>query len=129
MQNDPIHHWESLPEYIAAQQYSLCLGRIFRSLPWWVRWRIVRPMTGAAVAIAGGIAGFHAELAPGERMTTTEREAFRLMTLGGLRASCEGLDSVSRVRHVSRADILVARELIERIEASVRAADAPPDWA
>jgi len=128
MENDAIYAWESLPEYLAAQQYSRCLGRIFRSLPWWVRLRAITPMTRAAVAIGVGITGFNAEVPPSERMTTAEREAFRRVALQGLAASREGLEWLSRVRRASKADILVAGELIERIEASVRAADPPPDW-
>jgi hypothetical protein len=32
------------------------------------------------------------------------------------------------VRRASRPDLLAARELLERIEAGVRAAEVSPDW-
>lgn len=125
---EAIYAWESLPEYLATQQYSRCLGRLFRSLPRRVRRRVVRPMTGAAVLIAQGIAGFNADLPPSELLSAREREAFRARALTGIRASREGLEALARVRRVSRPDLLVADELLERIEGSLRTAEAPPDW-
>jgi hypothetical protein len=80
------------------------------------------------VLIGHGIVGFNADLPPSERMTAAEREVYRRAALQGLRDSREGLDRLDEVRRVSRPDLLVARELLARIETSVRAAEAPPDW-
>ena len=33
MYEPETYTWETLPEYIAAMQYSRCVGRILRSLP------------------------------------------------------------------------------------------------
>jgi hypothetical protein len=128
MEPDIIYSWERLPEYVATQQYSRCLGRILRSLPWWVRRRAVRPMTGAAVLIAQGIAGLNADVPPSETLSAREREEFRARALVGIRASREGLEALADVRRASRPDLLAARELLERIEAGVRDAEVPPDW-
>ena len=122
-----VFGWERLPEYIAAQQYGRCLGRIFGSLPRRVRRRVMQPMTGAALMIAEGIAGFNAELPP-ETLSDRERELFRSRALEGVRLSREALEVVRRVRRASRPDLLVAAELLDRIEGSVRVADAPPSW-
>lgn len=126
MDPDIVYRWERLPEYVATQQYGRCLGRIFRSLPWGLRRRLTRRMTGAAMLIAQGIAGFNAELPPDETMSDGEREAFRAQALAGLRASREALDLLGRAPRVSRPDLFVAGELLERIESSVRAARLPP---
>jgi hypothetical protein len=128
MGHDATFRWETLPEYIATQQYSRCLGRICASLPWWVRRRSMGPMTRAAIGIATGIVGFNADLPPDERLTRAEREAFRRFALAALDESRAGLAELARVRKVSRPDLTAALELLERIEAGVRAADPPPDW-
>lgn len=128
MDHDTIYSWENLPEYIALQQYSRCLGRIFRSLSWRRRRRAIPTMTGAAILMAQGIAGFNADLPPGETITAREREVFRKGALVGLRDSREGLEKLAAARKVSRPDILVARELLERIESGIRGAETPPDW-
>lgn len=125
---EAIHSWESLPEYVTTQQYGRCLGRLFRSLPRRVRRKVLFPMTGAAVAIAQGIAGFNADVPPPELRSAREREAFRERALAGIRVSREGLEALEQVRRVSRPDLLVAKELLDRIEGSLRTAEAPPDW-
>lgn len=128
MDPEALYRWETLPEYVAAQQYSRCLGRIFRSLSWRWRRKVFVPMTRAAVLIAQGIAGFNAELPPSERLTDGEREAFRRRALTGIRLSREGLEILREARRASRADLLVAEELLERIESGVRGAEVPPEW-
>jgi hypothetical protein len=128
MEPQAPYSWESLPEYVAAQQYSRCLGRVFRSLPFRVRVRVVRPMTRAAVLIAQGIAGFNADVPPGELMSARERESYRTRALVGIVASREGLEALREVRRASRPDLFAALELLERIESSVRGAEVRPDW-
>lgn len=128
MDHDTIYSWERLPEYVALQQYSRCLGRIFRSLSWRRRRKAIPTMTGAAILMAQGIAGFNADLPPDQPITAREREVFRKGALVGLRDSREGLEELAAVRKVSRPDVFVARELLERIEAGLRSAETPPDW-
>jgi hypothetical protein len=128
MHEKALYDWETLPEYLATQQYARCLGRIFRSLPRRIRRGAEWPMTRAAILISQGIAGFNAEPGPEERLTARERELFREGALEGIAASREGLDLLGEVRRVSRPDILVARELLERIEESIRSAQVRPDW-
>lgn len=85
-------------------------------------------MTGAAILMAQGIAGFNADVPPDESLTAREREVFRKGALAGLRDSRDGLEELADARKVSRPDVLVARELLERIEAGIRGAETPPDW-
>lgn len=128
MDQEAVYRWETLPEYVATQQYSRCLGRIFRSLPRRVRRKVVEPMTGAAILMSQGIAGFNADVPPSQSLTTGEREAFRRRALTGIRWSREGLELLEGVRRASRPDLLAAAELLERIESGVRSAETPPDW-
>lgn len=128
MDQDTIYSWEQLPEYIALQQYSRCLGRIFRSLSWRRRRKAIPTMTGAAILMAQGIAGFNADMPPDEPLTASEREVFRKGALVGLRESRHGLEELADARKVSRPDLLVAGELLERIEAGIRGGETPPDW-
>lgn len=123
-----VYRWECLPEYIATQQYSRCLGRIFASLPRRVRRRAVGPMTRAALLIGNGIAGFNAELQPDESLTEAERETFREAALAGIECSREGLQMLGQVPRASRSDLLMADELLERIESGVRGAEIRPAW-
>lgn len=128
MEQDVVYEWEKLPEYIATQQYSRCLGRIFRSLPWMVRRRVMRPMTSYAIQIAVGISGFNAELPPSEPLPPAEREAFRKRALEHIRLSREGLEPLKHVRRASRPDLMAANELLDRIDERMRAAELPPSW-
>jgi hypothetical protein len=128
MDQDTIYGWERLPEYVALQQYGRCLGRILRSLPWRRRRRVAPTLTGAAILMAQGIAGFHAELPPDELVTPREREVFRTGALIGLRDSRAILEQLSTERKVSRPDLLVASELLERVEAGLRSTPSPPSW-
>lgn len=128
MDHGTPYSWERRPEYVAAQQYGRCLGRIFRSLPRRVRRRVAPSMTGAALLIAQGIAGFNAELPPWEHLSARDREVFRARALEGIRVSRAELESLRSVRRVSRADLTAAEELMERIEEGVNSADVRPDW-
>lgn len=128
MDQEATYRWETLPEYVAAQQYSRCLGRVFRSLPRRVRRKVVEPMTGAAILMSQGIAGFNADVPASESLTAGEREAFRRRALTGIRWSREGLELLEGVRRASRPDLVAAAELLERVESGVRSAEAPPDW-
>lgn len=125
---DRTYDWETLPEYLATQQYARCLGRILCSLPTRVRKRVQVPLSGSAILIAQGIAGFNAELPPSEPLTMADREAFRRRALDGIRWSRRGVRLLRPLRGVSQADLLVADELLERVEERIRAAEPPPEW-
>ena len=128
MEQGPIYTWETLPEWEAMQQYSRCLGRVFRSLGRRKRRRVEGPLTCAALRISHGIVGFNADVPPPERLSAAEREAFRQVALDGIRASSEGLRGLAGTRRVDTPNLLVAQELLERIEAWVRDAESRPDW-
>ncbi len=128
MEHPTGYRWEQLPEYIATMQYSRCLGRIFAELPWLVRRRVVRPLTGAAIAIGAGIVGLNAELPPSERFSADQREGYRKVALDAVALSRDGVQGLAGRLRAPRADIITALELLERIEASVREAEPPPDW-
>lgn len=128
MREPELYTWETLPEYIAAMQYSRCLGRILRSLPRRVRKRWTEPLTCGAIVMAGGIVVLNADLPPEERPPVEEQERFRGNSLVAIRWSRRALRVLGRARRVDRAQLLAARELLERVEAGVRSADAKPQW-
>jgi hypothetical protein len=125
MRTDRMYTWESYPEYIALQQFSRCLGRILCSLPRRHQRRSGRILLPAAVFMAQGIAGAHAELRPGEEMALSEREQFRSIGLESLDASRERLLRLRSRSLGSQADLLVALELLERVEAGLRTRPLP----
>lgn len=113
------YDWELLPEYVTAQQYARCLGRILASLPVQVRRRVSRPLVGSATLIAQGIAGANAEAPPEAPLSVEDREVFRRTALRAVRLCRTGLGLLRDEGVGSRPDLLVALELLERIEGSV----------
>lgn len=128
MHEPETYSWELLPEYIAAMQYSRCVGRILRSLPRRVRKRWAEPLTCGAIVMAGAIVVLNADLPPEERLPVHEQERFRANSLVALRWSRRALRVLGRARRVDRAQLLAASELLERVEAGVRSAEAKPPW-
>lgn len=128
MREPDTYTWEALPEYIATMQYSRCLGRILRSLPRRVRKRWTEPLTCAAVVMGRGIVVLNADLPPGDRPSIEDQEMFRHSSLVALRWSRRALRVLRRARRVDRGQILAAAELLERVEAGVRSAEAKPQW-
>lgn len=124
-QEPPTHAFEDLPEFVATRTYVRCLDRLFQTVPPRVQWRLFGPVISAAVSIGAGIACFHGDPDPPRRFTREDREASRERALEGLRASRERLDEIADVPGADRAELLVARELLDRIEGSVRAAELP----
>lgn len=128
MREPIVYSWETLPEYIATQQYSRCLGRMLRSLPRRVRRRWKEPLTAAAVMVGGGIVLLNADVPPEERLRAVDREEARRGALLGVRFSRRALRVLRRARRVDRAQILAAAELLERIDGALRATVVEPDW-
>jgi hypothetical protein len=126
MQREPTtHRFENLPEFITTRTYVRCLDRLFQSLPPSVQRRLVEPVLSAAVGIGSGIACLHGDPEPPRRFSGAEREESRRRALACIRLSRERLDEIARVPGADRAELLVARELLDRIEGSVRAAVLP----
>jgi hypothetical protein len=125
MSTDRMYAWESYPEYMALQQFSRCLGRILSSLPQRHQRRSARILFPAAVFMAQGIAGAHAELRPGEQMPLAEREQFRSIGLESLTVSRARLLRLKSRSLGSRPDLLVALELLERVESGLRTRPLP----
>lgn len=117
--------FEELPEFIATRTYVRCVDRLFQSLPTQIQLRLFEPMVRAAVSIGSGIACFHGEYVPSERVGPMEREGHRERALEGIRRSRQYLGDIARVPDADRAELLVARELLDRIEGSVRGAVLP----
>lgn len=117
--------FENLPEFLTTRTYVRCLDRLFQSLPVEVQWRLLAPMIAAAASIGAGIACFHGDPEPPRRFSPEKREADRGRALEGIRVSRERLDEIARVPGADRAELLVARELLDRIEGSVRGAILP----
>jgi hypothetical protein len=114
---EPImYSWERLPEYLAAQEYSRCLGRILASLPPRRARRAARPLTAAAVRLGAAIAGCNADLPPGEELSGEERAEFRRLGLDGLQESRHRLTRLDRRRDGDRTEIARALDLLDRIE-------------
>jgi hypothetical protein len=126
MQPEPTtSRYENLPEFIATGTYVRCLDRLFQSLPASAQLRWFTPVISAAVKIGTGIACIHADPEPPLRFTAADREASRRQVLAGIQSSRERLHEIERVPGADRAEILVARELLDRIEGSVRATVPP----
>ena len=128
MREPVLYSWETLPEYIAAMQYSRCLGRILKSLPRRVRRRWMAPLSAGAIVMAQGIVILNADVAPDERLDVEDQERFRAHSLLALRWSRRALRVLRRARRVDRGQIMAATELLERVESGVRAAEARPPW-
>jgi hypothetical protein len=129
MRADVRYEWESLPEYIATQEYSRCLGRIIKSLPRRAR-LAVPPLTLAAVRLGTGIAGCNAEMPPGQELSPEERASFRSQSMEGLETSRRRIRRLQRRRLGDRAEIRHALELLDRIERWIQAgppAGGPPN--
>jgi hypothetical protein len=125
MSTDRMYAWESYPEYVALQQFSRCLGRILSSLPRRHQRRSGRILLPAAVFMGQGIAGAHAELAPGEDMPLADREHFRTIGLESLLVTRDRLTRLKERKLGSRGDVLAALELLERVEAGLRSRPLP----
>lgn len=120
-----VYVWESYPEYHAAQQFSRCLGRILASLPKRLGRKLARPMVQAAILIAHGIAGAHAEVDDDASYTLAVREEMRTCGLQALAACRSTLITMKDERTGDRANVLAALELLERVEHGMRERPLP----
>jgi hypothetical protein len=120
MRRDVTDRWNELPEFLAVRTYVRCLDRLLQSVSEGVQWRMYRPMLMAAVAMGSGIACFHGAHRPLLPVSARERDAHRERALRGVHDSRDGLDEIARDPTADRAELLVARELLDRIEGSVR---------
>jgi hypothetical protein len=125
MSTGRMYVWESYPEYVALQQFNRCLGRILTSLPRRHQRRSGRILFPAAVFMAQGIAGAHAELGPGEELPLADREQFRTIGLESLTVSRDRLLRLKKRSLGSQPDVLAALELLERVESGLRTRPLP----
>lgn len=121
--------FENLPEFLATSTYVRCVDRLFQSLPPSVQRQMLSPVIKAAVSIGSGIACFHGDPEPPRRFTAEDRKDARQRALDGIRASRDCLDEIARIPGADRAELMVARELLDRIEGSVRSAVLPGERA
>ncbi|MBW3554489.1 MAG: hypothetical protein KY466_13315 [Gemmatimonadetes bacterium] len=122
MGQETVGHWEELPELVVNRQYVRCLDRLVRSLPRSRQRSLFRHLLPAAVSIGSGAACFHAALLNGSSPTPTGREVHRQRALGGIRDSREWLGRIRGVKGADEAELLVAGELLDRIEEMLREA-------
>lgn len=111
-----VYSWERLPEYIATQEYSRCLGRVLASLPRRAARKFTDPLTLAAIQLAGGIVACHADLPPDVELSSEERAEFRRKGLRGLRESRRRLRKFRRRRLGDQAELERALSLLDRVE-------------
>ena len=111
-----------LPELVTNRQYIRCMDRLFASLPEQDQRRLARPMVLAAVSTGSGAACFRAALLNGSPPTAEERDGHRQRALEGIRASRDLLEEVRGLPGADPAELLVAGELLDRIEQMLRAA-------
>lgn len=110
------YSWERLPEVLASQEYSRCLGRIFASLPKRIARKTIAPLTQAAVQMGASIVGCNLDTPPGEELSPEEVAEFRRDALDALRASRQGIQRLRRRRHGDQDEVLRALELLDRTE-------------
>jgi hypothetical protein len=125
MSTNDTYHWERYPEYLALQQFSRCLGRVLASLPVRQRLRNGRILVPAAVFMAQGIAGAHADTGPEDALPPECRERFRQVGLESAQLSKVFLTHLKERRRVSRPDLLAALELLERVESGLATRPVP----
>lgn len=115
------YSWERLPEVLASQEYSRCLGRIFASLPERIARKSVGPLTTAAVQMGASIVGCNLDTPPGEDLSPEERAEFRRDALEALEASREWIQRLRKRRHGDQDEVRRALELLDRTEMWINA--------
>lgn len=111
------YSWERLPEVIASQEYSRCLGRLFASLPRRVARKSIEPLTRAAVRLGAGIVACNLDVPPGEEDLPPEDQAeFRRDAMEALQESRRAIQRFRRRRHGDPDEIARALELLDRTE-------------
>jgi hypothetical protein len=120
MRSQHVPSWQQHPAYLVTHQYSRCLERLLGALP-----MTVQRQTGPAliVAIARMRAGLAAVQPQPERVfgpVALGPDSSREAGLRAVAGSVAALELMRRERLAPRAEILVALELLERIEAGLR---------
>ncbi|HSJ33160.1 MAG TPA: hypothetical protein VK933_17085 [Longimicrobiales bacterium] len=118
--HDIAYQWEDLPEYRCTQQLGRCIGRILVTLPRRYRRELGRVLIRGSIHIAQGIAGANAEMPPEDDLPREDREKFRSGCLASIEICRDVLRLLLSQKSGSVPDILVALELLERIDAGVR---------
>ena len=123
--HDVVYRWENLPEYRCTQQLGRCIGRILVTLPRRYRPELGRVLIRGSIHIAQGIAGANAEMPPDDDLSQDDREKFRLGCLLSIAICRDALRLLLSQKAGSIPDLLVALELLERIDAGVRQRPLP----
>lgn len=111
------YSWERLPEVIASQEYSRCLGRIFSSLPERVARKSIHPLTAAAVRLGTGIVACNLDVPPGEEDLPLEEQAeLRRDALEALHESRRRIQRFRKRRQGDQNEVTRALELLDRTE-------------
>ena len=118
--HDIAYRWEDLPEYRCTQQLGRCIGRILVTLPRRYRRELGRVLIRGSIHIAQGIAGANAEMPSEDDLPREDREKFRSGCLASIEVCSDVLRLLLSQKAGSVPDILVALELLERIDAGVR---------
>jgi hypothetical protein len=115
------YSWEALPEYRWAQRYGYSVGRVLASVPPRWRARCTDLLGRAAALISTGIALANAEPGPGDA-AVPDGERLQMLELGldMLAMSRDLLRKLRRLPDASAADIMVALELLERVESGMQ---------
>ena len=121
------YSWERLPEVIASQEYSRCLGRVFASLPDRIARKTVGPLTRAAVRLGTGIVACNLDIPPGEEDLRPEEQAeFRRDAIEALHESRRRIQRLRKRRHGDPDELVRALELLDRTEMWMNAPTAGP---
>ncbi len=115
------YSWEQLPEVLASQEYSRCLGRIIDSLPKRVARKRIGPLTAAAVQMGASIVGCNLDTPPGEELSPEERAEFRRDALEALHVCRHEIQWLRDRRHGDQDEVLRALKLLDRTEMWVNA--------
>lgn len=119
------YSWERLPEVLAAQEYSRCLGRIIASLPPRTARRATTPLAIAALDMGVGIVGCNLDVPPGEEgPSAEERAVFRRQALDAVRESRRRIRRFRRRRKGDQEEVERALELLDQTEMWITAPTA-----
>jgi len=117
---DVFYSWEWLPEYRYTQRYGYSLGRILASMRPRARRRAERPLCQAAVTISVCISMSNFDIPPGEGdLPLEDRLRAREAALSAIMLSRRMLHLLRSGRQASRPDLMVALDLLERVEAGI----------
>jgi hypothetical protein len=121
MDSSATFTWESLPEYRYLQRFAYSLGRIFKSLPRSWRRRCERPLVRGTSLLAATITMANLDVPPGEEdLPRDVRRDASEAALEAVSVLREGVTILKDARKGSKPDLLVALDLLDRIEEAIR---------